>query len=454
MTLRQKLILLSTVSKGLMAAVLLLVLPWAVQTLVLRHTDATLRTELRQVQARIQEVGIEEFLPQGNRPRRTHYDLLQDEFIDLQAAATGARGRDTIGTFARPRQGGLVDFRVLRHHTQFRGRPYTVEIGKSIASIEEVYDLLRRLAAYALVFAVLTTLLFELGVISYLLRPFDYIVERLRAVQGPTLPELPPLHTSTSDFQYLDGSIQQMLAKLQSVFDHERQFIANTSHELLTPISILQSRFENMLRAETLPEDAELQLVTSQKTLQRMTATLRTLLLISRVENNQFARQERVLVREVLAEVAAELEDRIGEEELTVHWEMAGEPVLDPANRTLLFTLFFNLLSNAVKYNQPGGRIDLRGHGEPDGTYRLTIRNTGRPIPAEHLPQVFDRYSRFDEAAAEGYGLGLAVVRSVTQLHGIAIAVTSDAARGTEFVLRLPEPVSGAGRVGAAKAMG
>ncbi|SMB87868.1 histidine kinase [Hymenobacter roseosalivarius DSM 11622] len=437
MKLQQKLVLLTTLSKGLMAAVLLLILPWLVQTLVLRHTDEALRTELRQVQTRIEQVGIFEFLPQNQTQRRTHYDLLQDEFIDLQAV-TAKMPPDTIGTFPRQRQGSEVDFRVLRHTATYQGLRYIIEIGKSIESVQEVYELLRNLAVYALVFAVLTTLLLELGVIGYLLRPFDHIVERLRAVQGPTPLAAPPLRTSTSDFQYLDASIQQMLLKIQSVFEQERQFIATASHELLTPISLLQNRFENMLRAENLPEEAETQLVTSQKTLQRMTVTLRTLLLISRVENNQFARTERVAVRGVVTEVAEELEDRINDSALTIRWSLSGEPTLAPANRSLIFTLFFNLLSNAIKYNQYGGQIELTGQPTPDGGYRLRISNTGKPIPAEHLPFVFDRFRRFDEDAAEGYGLGLAAVRSIAQLHHIPIQVKSDLQHGTEFSMHLP----------------
>ena len=442
MRLQPKLILLTTLSKVLMVGMVLLALPWLVQRLVLRHTDAALRAELREVENRIRQVGLGEFTPEGESMRHTHYYLLKDEFIDLETdSAQALTTPDTIGTFARQQQGQAVDFRVLRHSGEYLGRRYTVEIGKSIASIEDMYELLRTLAAYGLVFAVLTTLLFEVGVTGYLLRPVDHIVERLRAVRGPTPPDLPPLRTSTSDFQYLDASIQQMLLKIQRVFEQERQFIANASHELLTPISILQNRFENMLRAEIMPEAAEAQIVTSQKTLQRMTATLRTLLLISRVENNQFARTDTVDVREVLTEAVEELEDRIQEHLLRVEWDLPGEPVLAPANRALIFTLIFNLLSNAVKYNVPGGLIRISGEPEPGGAYLLRLRNTGQVIPAAQLPQLFERFSRFHAEAAEGYGLGLAVVRSIAQVHFIQLTVKSEPDWGTEFSLRLPGAV-------------
>lgn len=437
MRLQQKLVLLTTLSKGLMAGVLLLALPWAIEVFALRHTEARLRNELQQVRRRIEEVGVSSFLT--TQDQRLHYDLLQDEYIDLRRGRMLHQvGADTIATLPRQRQGELVDFRVLRASFVHEGQPYTLEIGKSMESVEDVYGLLRSFAAYALVFAVLTTLLIELGVINHLLRPVDDIVQRLRAVQGPTPPPLPPLRTSTWDFRYLDESIAQMLEKIRTVFEHEREFIANVSHELLTPISILQNRFENMLQAENLPEEAEVQLVTSQKTLQRLTATLRTLLLISRIENAQFARPDRVEVRELLGEVLEELEDRLLDQHIHLTQEFTGTPVMEPANRTLLFALFFNLLSNAIKYNRPAeGRIGLSGAPQPDGTYELTIRNSGRPIPADHLPYLFERFRRYDDGRVEGFGLGLAVVRSVAQFHRIHITVASDE-QETAFTLRLP----------------
>ncbi|TGE25488.1 hypothetical protein E5K00_09940 [Hymenobacter aquaticus] len=436
MKLQQKLVLLTTLSKALMAAVLLLALPWLVESLAMRHTDESLRGEQRQVMRRIGQVGIGSFLTESYPGRKVHYDLLQDEFIDLRHATTTQP--DTVATLPRQRHGSLVDFRVLRHTFQMNGQAYVLEIGKSIASVEDVYALLRSLAAYALAFAVLTTLLIELGVINYLLRPVDQIVERLRAVQGPTPPPLPPLRTTTSDFKYLDATIRRMLQKIKLVFEQEREFIANASHELLTPVSILQNRFENMLQAEILPEEAEQQIVTSQRTLHRLTATLRTLLMISRIENEQYARNDTVAVRTVLQEVVAELEDRIADENLTLEWDLAGDPRVVSANASLLFTFFYNLLSNAVKYNHTGGLIRLTGQQQPGQPYLLQVFNTGRPIPAEHLPHLFERFRRAANVhTTEGYGLGLALVRTIAQFHAFRLEVASHEA-GTTFSIWLP----------------
>lgn len=441
MTLRQKLIVLSVLSKGLMGAVLLLALPWAVKVLALRHTDSLLRAELNRVEGRIAQVGIEEFLPGAQTTRRAHYDLLQDEFIALRPL-TGPQALhpDSVATVPHQRFEGPADFRVLHHEFAYRNQPYALEVGKSMASVEEVYDLLRSLARYALVFAVLSTLLLEFGVMNYLLRPVEAIVDRLRAVQGPLPPPLSPLETTTSDFRYLDLMLRRMLQRIRAGHEQERQFIAHASHELLTPIAVLQNRFENMLAAENLPEVAEAQLVASQKTLHRLTATLRTLLLISRIENEQYARAETVDINAVLDDVLAELEDLIVDRNLRVERHLTPLPLLGDANRTLLFTLLYNLVSNAIKYNEAGGRLGLATQRTDDGAYTLTVFNTGPPIPPEHLPRIFERFRRANPTAAEGHGLGLALARVIAHFHGMRLRLESGA-EGTTAILRWQEQV-------------
>ncbi len=458
MTLRQKLILLSVFSKTLMAAVLLLALPWIVQVLALRHSDALLRADLQRVRTRIARVGISEFLPGARLNRRAHYDLLQDEFIALRPlsdteSAPGTRRfpTDFIATVPHRQYAATADFRVLHHEFLYHGRRYALEIGKSIASVEEVYELLRSLARYALAGAVLLTLLLEFGVLALLLRPVEQIVARLRSVQGPLPPPLAPLTTTTTDFQYLDLGLRQMLDRIRAGHEQERQFIAHASHELLTPIAVLQTRFENMLAADApadhLPEAAEAQIVASQTTLHRLTATLRTLLLISRIENQQYPRPDRVPLADLAVDVLNELEDLIADRGLTIHGPDAAAralPPLAPANRDLLFTLVYNLLTNAIKYNEPGGHISLTAEpvaaasadGVP-GEVGFQIRNSGPVIPPDQLPHLFERFRRAEPTGQiEGHGLGLALARAIARLHGVGLTLDSAPEVGTTVTLR------------------
>jgi signal transduction histidine kinase len=295
-------------------------------------------------------------------------------------------------------------------------------------------------------------LLLEFAVLNRLLQPVEAIVARLRSVQGPMPPPLEPLDTSTTDFRYLDLGLRQMLERIRAGHEQERQFIAQASHELLTPIAVLQSRFENMLAADTpgesLPETAEMQVVASQKTLHRLTATLRTLLMISRIENQQFTHVELLDVGAVFADVFAELEDLIADRGLSVRGlsDVApGRLMMPYANRELLFTLLYNLLSNAIKYNAPDGWIELSAVF--DGATReatLCIRNPGPTLAPQQLAHVFERFYRADaNGTVEGHGLGLALALAIARLHGIQLTLGSEAVTGTTARLRWLTQTSG-----------
>ena len=159
------------------------------------------------------------------------------------------------------------------------------------------------------------------------------------------------------------------MIKISDLFTLEKQFIANVSHELLTPISIISSRLENILQQEGLSEENENKIFASLKTLDRLKSIIKSLLLISQIENNQFNKKDQVNVAEIVNEINEEVEDRLEAKKvkftnkLKVSFSMA-------ANRSLMYTLLYNVINNAIKYNRTGGNITVTdkitsGHVHP-----------------------------------------------------------------------------------------
>ena len=443
MRLEAKLALFNALSKLLLLLAGALVIPPVVSRVAIAHTDERLHEKMGEVLALIRRDGITAFVRTETEHDEAYadYNLLKQEYITLTPVPTKASHVASVRIFNETRQvdNEIEDFRILSYTLPSRSpRTYHLEIGSSLATVELLTATLRSTALWVLIVGALLTILTDVAFAHYLLRPLRELMQRkLRGVHHPSVFSFEPIPTDTIDFRRLDTSLSRMMRQIQSAFEKEREFMSNVSHELLTPVSILQSRFENMLQDPELNDAHSLKIVDSQKTLYRLRNTVKTLLLIANIENEQYLRDESVSLATVLADVINELEDRLAQREIRLLEELKPDYVLPAANRTLLFTLLFNLLSNAIKYNNWGGDIIVQGNLRPEGGYRLAVRDTGPGIAPENIPHLFDRFRRFHSGGAspEGYGLGLPIAKTIAEFHSAELVVESVVGKGTTFAL-------------------
>jgi two-component system, OmpR family, sensor histidine kinase ArlS len=282
---------------------------------------------------------------------------------------------------------------------------------------------------------VLLTVFVDLTFSKILLRPLTLIIRRLQRVEHPSTFKANKLRTSTDDFIYLNDTINDMMGQIQAAFLKEKEFIGNVSHELLTPISILQNRMENLLADPGLPEAYLEKIVENQKTLHRLRNIIQALLLISRIENEQYLKNDTVDVENLALEVVEEIRDRAEARNITLETDIPHNWVLPRANSSLLFTMLFNVVNNAIKYNKPGGKIRVEGK-MVNRAYELCIRDTGIGMAAEQIPLIFSRFKRLHGPDGESHGLGLPIVQTVAQFHQIKLSVNSAPGEGTAFCFR------------------
>ena len=263
----------------------------------------------------------------------------------------------------------------------------------------------------------------------------EFLAICLKRIGHPSTFTPKTINTSTSDFLYLNNTINDMMGQIQDAFLKEKDFIGNVSHELLTPISILQTRMENLLTDPEMPEHLLVKLVDNQKTLHRLKNIIQALLLISRIENEQYLKNEEVSIAVLANEVAEEIADRAEDKGVKLNLELDDDWTLPLANYSLLFTMLFNVVSNAIKYNKPGGSITINGAPKGKG-YELCITDTGVGIAQENLPHIFNRFKRLHGPDNESYGLGLPIVQTVARFHKIKLTVESAVDVGTTFCFR------------------
>ena len=450
MRLEAKLALSNGLSKLLLVLLGALVIPPIVQRVAVAHTDYRLRDKQRRVLALIARDGLQAF-EQGERHETyADYNIIKQEYITLTLLPAGAAlPPERIFEERRQVDQQVEDFRILSfaRAPSARGqRALRVEIGSSLETVELLTTTLRQLALWVLIAASILTIFTDAAFAHYLLTPLrELTIRKLRSIRQPSDFNFESIDTDTTDFRRLDERLNSLMRQVQSAFAKEREFMSNVSHELLTPVSILQSRFENMLQDPTLPEAHAQQIVESQRTLYRLRNTVRTLLLIANIENEQYLREEPVSLSAAVADVAEELDDRRHQREITLDVDFTGDDVRPRANASLLHTLLRNLLSNAIKYNHEGGHIRVIGRPLPQGGYGLRVEDTGPGIAPDHLPYLFDRFRRFHgnaPGAPEGYGLGLPIAQTIAGFHGATLRAESELGKGSAFVLEF-RPGSG-----------
>ena len=434
MKLYYKLAVINALTRIMIVAVFLLFVPNLIYKAARSHTDNLLekrKTEFYQI---AKKIGMGQFIKEDEDSTFADYTIFKEKYLSIEPVKSIEP--DTIITGHREIEGDTVNARILKHTFQYNNNTYLLEIGESLQYVDDLNLVLSRIALWILIIVISLTVLVDLSITQYLLRPLIKIEDKLKGTIHPEKFDYTPVVTTTTDFRYLDHTIREMMRKIRNAFNIEKEFIANVSHELLTPISILQTRLENMLEAGNLNEEAEAKIIESQKTLGRLKQIVRSLLLISQVENNQAPKVDSVDMVELLKEVANEIEERLADKKITLKLELKEDYIYVPANRSLLFTMFFNLVNNAIKYNNENGGITIESE-KANNEFLIHIRDTGKGIDAQNLKSIFYRFKKFNNAENESYGLGLAMVKTIADFHGMDVSVESTLGEGSTFTVSI-----------------
>ncbi|HET9046784.1 MAG TPA: ATP-binding protein, partial [Casimicrobiaceae bacterium] len=219
-----------------------------------------------------------------------------------------------------------------------------------------------------------------------------------------------------------------------------RDFIANVSHELKTPLTVISGFIETMqdMELDTRQRGRFLQLMHEQaKNMQRLVVDLITLSALES-EHNPLA-EERFAIVPLMLELSAEAK-ALSKDQHGVELDI-GDAATVQGSRDELASAFGNLVSNAIRYTPAGGRIAIAWRVDADGSGVFSVSDSGIGIAAEHLPRLTERFYRIDRSrsrATGGTGLGLAIVKHVMLRHEAELDIESEIGRGSTFSVRLP----------------
>ncbi len=250
---------------------------------------------------------------------------------------------------------------------------------------------------------------------------------------------------NTQEVEQLALAFNNMASSLQKSEYRRQEFVANVSHELKTPMTTISGYVDGILDGTIPPERAKhyLQIVSDET--KRLNRLVRSMLDISRLQNQGGISQEqksRFDLLECMGQVLIAFEQKINEKALEVSVDFPEHPVFTVASQDAVTQIVYNLLDNAVKFCPQGGKLSLAIRVGGGKAY-LSISNEGRTIPAEELPLVFDRFHKIDKSRSknrDSWGLGLYIVKTLVDSHGENISVTSRE-NTTTFTFTMPVTV-------------
>lgn len=230
------------------------------------------------------------------------------------------------------------------------------------------------------------------------------------------------------------------VTKLKELEQIRKEFVANVSHELKTPLTSIQASVETLMDGAI--EDSQNNrrfLRCIEEDTRRLRDLIEDLLHLSRIESKEIPlKREEIALKEVIEKMTEKFQKALKEKNISLHLQI--DPITLKVDLEQFQQAVGNLIDNAIKYNRPGGGIIIRA-GREEEFLRLEVEDTGIGIPQEDLPRVFERFYRVDRARSRelgGTGLGLSIVKHIAERHGGRVEVTSLLGKGSCFTLWLP----------------
>lgn len=243
-------------------------------------------------------------------------------------------------------------------------------------------------------------------------------------LENAVYPELTPL---------LEAMDRQNKEK-EAVSNMRKEFSANVSHELKTPLTSISGYAEIMMNGMVRPADIPLFSERIYKEARRLITLVEDIIKLSKLDEESVElEKEEVDLYDLTREIVSRLAPQAAQK--NIHMEVTGEPVIYKGIRQILDEMVYNICENAIKYNNDNGRVTVWVGSTLSGP-KISVADTGIGIPKEHQERIFERFYRVDKSHSKergGTGLGLSIVKHGAILHGAKVNVESDEGKGTRM---------------------
>jgi signal transduction histidine kinase len=308
-----------------------------------------------------------------------------------------------------------LPFQILTSNLQWNNKSYLITTYVSSTEISHLIIKVFVTEAVILVLLLIAIIFINRKSGKLLWSPFFSTMTKIKEfdiTHGEAL--ILPHETGTTEFDQLNAAVTAMVDKVNAAYFHQKQFVENASHEMQTPLAVIRSKLELMINDPNLTEKNASLLSDITEANDRLSQMNRTLLLLAKIENNQFPETDLVDITEIITKDIQNFKDHYENFPQLVANINEGTKVSVNANRSLIQILISNILKNAIEHNQPDGKIVVTLIPN-----ELTVENTG-PMLEIKAEDLFERFKKGSHES-KTTGLGLALVKQICNLYHFTV---------------------------------
>ena len=295
-------------------------------------------------------------------------------------------------------------FRALSLSVVIKGKPCLLTVYHSLVDNDELITALLIVQAVLIVLLIGGLLLLNRSLSKRLWKPFYSMLEQLKAYELDKNETITAQKTNIIEFDDFNKAISHLTKRNREVFLQQKEFIENASHELQTPISIFQSKLDNLMQKPELSESEAETLLELEQTAKRMARLNKNLLLLSKIDNDQFNEAEEIDLSKLTERLMSNLKPTADVDGISIQTSLP--PLSIKANSTLTEVLLTNLFHNAIRHTTPNGKVVVEIVDR-----KLIVSNTGNPLKM-NPEKMFERFSK-EGKSENNSGLGLAIVKKI-----------------------------------------
>ncbi|MEO6915283.1 MAG: HAMP domain-containing sensor histidine kinase [Chitinophagaceae bacterium] len=311
--------------------------------------------------------------------------------------------------------GTKILYRQLSQVVSIYGLPYQLTIKQSLEQREVLVRNVTNMMLFVFAGLFLATLIFNWAISHRLWNPFRKSLSKIRGAELNKLEAVYFEKTNTSEFNELNAALNYMAGKINREYLIMKEFTENAAHEMQTPLAVIQSRLEFLLQSSNLSSQQAHSIGEANGALEKLNKLNKSLLLLAKIENNQYEATCYVSFTEVANKYTSLFTDLFQDKQIKIYVDAQSDFSVR-IHPYLADSLVSNLLGNAIKYNYPSGRIDIT-----ISENHFVIKNTSHR-PEIDAGKVFTRFSGSDDREGNSNGLGLAIVKSIGNLNGLNIS--------------------------------